>query len=339
MVEAARIAVDAMGGDGAPGVVVRGALQAQREHGVPVVLVGDHAAIEAELPAGARVAIEHAPDVFGMSEAPASLRRRPGTSIRVAARLVRERRAAAMVSCGHSGATLLATVIDIGLIPGVDRPAIAIDLPTAAGGRMVLLDAGASTDCRPDQLLGFASLGAAYANVLGIEEPRVGLLSIGEEDGKGNALVQATLPLLRELPLHVVGNIEPHHAHAGACDVLVTDGFSGNVFLKSAEGAVETVVGALRAELGRSVWTRLGGWLLGRALHRVKRRTGWDSHGGALLLGADGVVVVGHGRANEEAACAAVRRAHYTSTSKLVEAVGTRLTPHTAPPDRAAGSR
>lgn len=313
-----------MGGDEAPAAVVAGAVEASRR-GVPVVLVGDEARIAPLLPRASGVAIAHAPDAVAMGEEAASVRRRADASIRVAMRLVEGGEAAGVVSCGHTGALVIAAALDLGILDGVERPAIATLLPRSDGGRLVLLDAGANVDCRPELLACFALLGAAYAELLGVEDPRVGLLSIGEEDSKGNVQVRASLPLLRTLPLRVVGNVEPGAAMTGACDVLVCDGFVGNVLLKAAEGAVGVVVQLLREEISRRPSARFGAWLLEGALRRFRRRVAWDVQGGALLLGARGVVVVGHGRANPRAVAAAIELAARASSAGLVDALRDKL--------------
>ncbi len=316
------IAVDAMGGDHAPAELVAGALAAAND-GLSVVLVGDRSRLAPLLPRGSSVPILHAAATIAMDESPvAAVRNGRDSSLVVAVEAVRDGRVSAVVSCGNTGALLVAAVTRLGALPGVDRPAVATLLPRMDGGRLVLLDAGANVDCRPEQLVCFARLGAAYAVALGIEAPRVGLLSNGEEDGKGNMQVRATLPLLREASgLHVVGNVEPSAAMAGACDVLVCDGFVGNVLLKAAEGAVATVVGLLSEEVARTPRGSLGKWLLSPAFGRFRNRVAWDAHGGALLLGVGGAVVVGHGRARAGAVRAAIGVAHDAAVRGTVDAV------------------
>jgi glycerol-3-phosphate acyltransferase PlsX len=314
-----------MGGDHAPDEIVAGAVAAASA-GIPVVLVGQEARLKPLLPRRNPPPTVHAPEAVGMDEgAVAAVRRHEDTSVRVAMRLVRDGRASSVVSCGNTGAVLVAAVVDLGVLDHVERPAIATVLPRSDGGRLILLDAGANVDCKPEQLASFADLGAAYAESLGIPNPRIGLLSNGEEDGKGNAQVRATLPLLRAHKLHVVGNVEPVAAMGGACDVLVTDGFVGNVLLKAAEGAVNTVVHLLRAEIRRRPASWLGAWLLRGAFRRFRDRVAWDAHGGAVLLGTRAPVIVGHGRANAEAVRHAVRLAHEVSSQRLTEALGRRL--------------
>jgi glycerol-3-phosphate acyltransferase PlsX len=314
-----------MGGDFAPAEIVAGAVAAARD-GIPVVLVGHQDMVSRHLPRRGAPPLVHAPDVVAMGEgAVASVRRSEASSLRVAMRQLRDGQAGAVVSCGNTGAVLVAAMFDLGVLDGVDRPAIATVLPRSDGGRLVLLDAGANVDCKSEQLVSFAHLGAAYAEALGMRHPRVGLLSNGEEEGKGNAQVRAALPLLKASRLRVVGNVEPQAAMGGACDVLVTDGFVGNVLLKAAEGAVGTVVQLLRAEIRRRPSGIFGAWLLKGALRRFRDRVAWDAHGGAVLLGTRGTVVVGHGRANAEAVRHAIRLAHRSSGQQLVDAVSTRL--------------
>lgn len=315
-----------MGGDHAPAEIVAGAVRAAVE-GIPVTLVGREAAIRPLLARrGPHPAVLDAPDVVGMGDAAvAGVRRSERSSLRVALRSLRDGGADAVVSCGNTGAVLVGAVLDLGVLPGVDRPAICTVLPRADGGRLFLLDAGANVDCKPEQLVAFAALGVAYAEASGVPDPRVGLLSNGEEDGKGNVQVKATLPLLRASGLRVVGNVEPSAAMEGACDVLVTDGFVGNVLLKAAEGAVTTVVQLLRQEIRRTPVGWLGALLLRGAFRRFRDRVAWDAHGGAVLLGTPGLVVVGHGRANAVAVHQAIRLAHRTATSGLADRLRARL--------------
>ncbi len=313
-----------MGGDHAPHAIVEGALLAASD-GISVCLVGEPKRV-AQHGGAHRLRLIPAADAVGMGEsAVTAVRRSEDSSVRVALREVRSGSASAAVTCGHSGAALVAAMFDLGTIDGVGRPAIATVLPRADGGRLVLLDAGANVDCKPELLATFAQLGVGYAEALGLSEPRVGLLSNGEEDSKGNQQVRAALPLVRATGLNVVGNVEPQAALAGHCDVLVTDGFTGNVLLKAAEGAVGTAVGLLRAEIKRSPVGMLGAWLLRGALRRFREKVEWDAHGGAVLLGTNGTVVVGHGRANAQAVRGAIHLAHTTAQARLVDHVAARL--------------
>jgi glycerol-3-phosphate acyltransferase PlsX len=253
--------------------------------------------------------------------ASAAVRGDEPSSIRVALELVRDGRARAVVSCGNSGAVLVAAKIILGTFPGVDRPAIATILPRQDGGELILLDAGANVDCRPEQLVCFALLGSAYSEANGVVDPRVGLLSNGQEASKGNMLVRSTLPMLMESAINFIGPIEPTDAMAGGCDVLVCDGFAGNVFLKSAEAAAETVSKLLTLEIGKRNTGKLGAWLMSPALKRLKRHVNWDAYGGAMLLGTRGPVVVGHGRANAASIKAAIDRAHEAHSGSLVKKI------------------
>ena len=314
-----------MGGDDAPEAIVEGAVRAHAD-GLPVVLVGNRERVAPLLPRRNAPELVHAPDVVQMDESAASVRRRPDVSVRRTLALVKEGRCAGALSCGHSGALLVSALAELGTYPGVERPGIASVLPRSDGGRLVLMDAGANVDCKPEMLANFAQLGAIYAEAMGVERPRVGLLSNGEEEKKGNLQVRATLPLLRSLDLHVVGPVEPSAAMEGACDVLICDGFVGNVLLKAAEGAVHTVVTLLREEITRRPTGRLGAVLLHGAFRRFRDRVAWDAHGGALLLGVQGLVAVGHGRATPEAVAAAVAMVHAAAGSGLHEQLADRLT-------------
>jgi glycerol-3-phosphate acyltransferase PlsX len=310
-----RIAVDAMGGDHAPGRPVDGALAAARYLGIGVDLVGRSDQIHAELArhpdaAALDVRVSDAPDVVGMDESAAqALRRKPRSSVMVAAGLVRDGRCAALVTAGHTGAAVVAAHAVFGMLEGVDRPALAAIVPTKHGSA-VLLDAGATVECRPHHLLQFGMMGSAYGRVaLGIERPRVGLLSIGEEESKGTEVTREAHRLLKQAPLHFVGNIEARGIFAGEADVVVADGFTGNVALKLSEGVVEMVEDLLREELQSTFSSQMGYLLSQRAFRRFRKRVDYSEYGGAPLLGTAGVVVVGHGRSSVKAIRNAVAQA------------------------------
>jgi len=320
-----------MGGDEAPGPVVAGALQAARRRGVGVQLVGLGSLIEAEIErhggaAGLAVSVVEAPDTITMDEAPlAALRRKPGASIRVAAAQVARGDAAALFSAGHTGATFLAAHAAFGVLPGVDRPALAVTVPTRAGAA-ILLDAGANADCRPEHLFQFAVMGAAYARIaLSLELPRVGLLSIGEEPGKGNDLIREAHTLLLRAPVEFIGNIEAREFFSGRADVIVCDGFTGNIALKVGEGLVEAAEAMLREELGAELVSQIGGLLTRRAFARFKQRVDYAESGGAPLLGVNGVAVIGHGRSSAQAVengvVLAARLAEERMVARLAEAL------------------
>src|SRR5437867_4629415 len=310
------IAVDAMGGDYAPRHVVDGALAAVRHFDLGVTLVGRSAAIDAELVRHpdvdrARVRIVDATDVIDMTDSPAAaLRRKPAASIKVAAEAVARGTAAALFSAGHTGATVMAAHGAFGMLPGGDRPALAATVPTRRRPA-VLLDVGASVECRPAHLLQFAVMGSMYARVaFGIDAPRIGLLSIGEEETKGNELTREAHRLLKASSLAFIGNIEARDVYSGEADVIVCDGFTGNVALKISEGLVDVVEDLLREELSSTITMRVGSLLTRRALRRFRRRVDYSEYGGAPLLGVAGVAVVGHGRSSAKAVRNAVAMAY-----------------------------
>lgn len=313
-----RIAIDAMGGDGGPSVTVDGALVAARHLQVGLLLVGDAAAIETELarhPVASLfrridVQIADAPERVEMSESAAqALRRKPRASIRVAADAVRDGRADALFSAGHTGASVMAAHGAFGLLPGVDRPALATIIPTRRAPA-VLLDAGATVGCRAAHLVQFAVMGSAYARVaLGVAEPRVALLSIGEEESKGNDLTREAHQLLKSAPVRFIGNVEGRHVYAGDADVIVCDGFTGNVTLKLSEGLVETVEALLHDELAATFGGRVGYVLSRQAFRRFRRRVDYSEYGGAPLVGLNGLCIVGHGRSSAKAVANAVTMA------------------------------
>jgi glycerol-3-phosphate acyltransferase PlsX len=295
-----RIAVDAMGGDDAPGAIVDGAVDAARELNVAITLVGAEAVLAAAL---ARhhgwqqlpIDIVDAPDVVGMADAPVTaLRRLPRASIRVATEMAARNGHGAVVSAGNTGATVMAAHAAFGMLPGVDRPALATVIPTR-GRPAVLLDVGATVECRPQHLLQFAVMGAVHARLaLGTEAPRVGLLSIGEEETKGNELTREAHRLLKAAPVNFIGNIEGREIYSGEADVVVCDGFTGNIVLKTSEGLVEVVDHVLGDALRDMPAGR-------NAFERFRRRMDYSEYGGAPLLGVAGLAIVAHGRSSPRA--------------------------------------
>jgi glycerol-3-phosphate acyltransferase PlsX len=326
-----RIAIDAMGGDAGPAVVIDGALVAARHLQIGLLLVGDAHAIDAELsrhPAagGLDLQIVDAPERIEMAEpAAAALRRKPRASIRAAAEAVRDRRADALFSAGHTGASVIASHAALGLLPGLDRPAIATIIPTRRAPA-VLLDSGASVGCRASHLVQFAVIGSAYARVaLGRERPRVGLLSVGEEETKGNDLTREAHRLLKESPVHFVGNVEGREVFAGDADVIVCDGFTGNVTLKVSEGLVETIEALLRDELSATFSGRMGLALSRQAFRRFRRRVDYTEYGGAPLVGLNGLCIIGHGRSSAKAVANALTMAARGVREDLVGRIGRTL--------------
>jgi glycerol-3-phosphate acyltransferase PlsX len=300
-----RVAVDAMGGDHGPAVVVDGAIAAARHADVGVTLVGASDELRAELarhPGASRldILVEHAADAVGMGERPTeALRRRPQSSIRVSADLVARGAAEALFSAGNTGATVLAAYGGFGLLRGADRPALAATVPTIRG-TAVLLDVGANADCRPPHLVAFAAMGVVFARVgLGIDDPSVGVLSIGEEESKGNELTREAHRLLRETPLRFVGNVEARDLYSGLADVVVCDGFTGNVAIKVSEGIVAMVESVLGEEFAAVAGAGAGS--AGEAFEHFRARVDYSEYGGAPLLGVGRPVVVGHGRSSAKA--------------------------------------
>ncbi len=323
-----KIALDAVGGDFGLAPNIDGAVQAANAFGVEPVLVGPAGKIAAELSARGvagdkRFEIVDAPDLITMDEEPAAAcRAKPKSSIMVCAELVAAGRAAAMVSAGHSGATMAAvTLWHLKRIPGILRPAIAAPIPTSRGVT-ILLDAGANVDCKPWHLVQFAMMGSILSRHLyGVPEPTVGLLTIGEEEGKGNDLVKEAFPRLKAAGLNFAGAVEGRDVPAGKTDVVVCDAFVGNVLIKTMEGTAGAIVGLLKSEI-MSTWRyRLAGMVLKGALSRVKRRMSYDEYGGAPLVGVNGVVVIGHGSSNARAIAHALKAAKTLADSGMVAAL------------------
>ena len=321
------VAVDAMGGDHAPGAIVDGAVAAARHLDVGIVLIGPRDELETALgrhddwrALGIRTV--DAVDSIGMGDTPAAaLRRKPRASIRVAADVVARGDAAALVSAGNTGATVMTAYSAFGLIAGVDRPALATTIPTRARAA-VLLDAGANAECRPQHLLQFAVMGGVYARVaLGIAHPRVGLLSIGEEETKGNELTREAHRLLKSAPIQFIGNVEGREVYSGMADVIVCDGFTGNVALKTSEGLVDMVEALLGDELQATFSSQVGYLLSRRAFRRFRRRVDYSEYGGAPLLGAAGLAIVCHGRSSAKAIRNAIAMAYRFAASNFTRRV------------------
>jgi glycerol-3-phosphate acyltransferase PlsX len=316
------IAVDAMGGDFAPQSAVEGAVRAAAEDGASILLVGDRSRVEAELrrhgdPAG-RIEVVHADEVVGMDEpAITPIRKKRRSSIRLCAELVKDGRAQALVTAGNTGAAMISAKMVIGTVAGVDRPALAAVLPNQKG-RTVLLDVGANVDVKPTHLREFAVMGHFYAQeVIGTPAPRIGLMSIGEEESKGTELTREVFKVLKTTGLNFVGNVEGRDVFNGTVDVIVCDGFVGNVVLKSAEALAEFILKMLRTEIEASPRARMGYLMAKPAFDRFRQRTDYSEYGAAPLLGINGGCFIGHGRSNARAVQNAIRRA--------VEFTGARL--------------
>lgn len=308
----ARIAVDAMGGDRAPAAVVQGALSAAREWGHEILLVGREDVVRAELQRldarAGEVEVVHAPEVIEMHEPPVlALRRKKQSSIRVGAHLVREGRVQGFVSAGNTGAVMAGSKVSMGTLHGIDRPAVTAVLPSLMG-RAVWLDVGANVDSKPAHMLQFALMGSLYAReILGVQEPRVGLLSIGEEDLKGNDLTREVFRELQDSTFRFIGNVESRDIFNGNCDVIVCDGFTGNVSLKAVESVAEMLAKLLKRELRSSLMARLGLVLASPALRRFKKVVDYAEYGGFPLLGVRGSVIICHGRSSPKAIKNAIR--------------------------------
>ncbi|MBN1660374.1 MAG: phosphate acyltransferase PlsX [Anaerolineae bacterium] len=334
-----KIVVDAMGGDHAPAVVVEGAVEAVRSLGIDVVLVGQQAAVEAELAkhdtASLPLSVVHAPEVISMDEhnPAAAVKAQKESSMVVGMELVKQHEADAFFTAGHSGGALASALFRLGRIRGIRRPALSTIFPSqtpdrggypsgAGTGFCFLLDIGANVDCKPEYLVQFAMMGSIYAErVLGVTNPRVGIVSNGEEEGKGNELVQQTTPLLRASPINFIGNVEGKDIPRGIADVIVTDGFTGNVIIKLAEGVSKMLLEILKDEIMSSNISKVGALLAKPAFDSVRQRLDYREYGGAPLLGIDGVVFVGHGRSDAVAVRNAVRLTAQAVENGIVEAI------------------
>jgi glycerol-3-phosphate acyltransferase PlsX len=313
------IVLDAMGSDKAPDPEIRGAILACRQLDVRVHLVGPEELLRPKLREALKthngngpklpIFIAQASEWITMEDKAAqAVRSKRDSSMRVGLKMVREGRAAGFVTAGNTGAAMATAKMVLGSLAGVDRPALATVLPTTPGTPCVLLDVGANVDCDPENLVQFAVMGHMYAkNVLHVAKPRVGLLSIGEEDSKGNSLTRDTLPLLRALPLNFLGNVEGRDLYNGHADVVVCDGFVGNVALKTSEGLAKLVNTSLRESLKSTVTSVVGALLSQKAFKAFKKRLDYSEYGGAPLLGVRGVCIVGHGSSNERAIMNGIR--------------------------------
>lgn len=350
-----RIAIDAMGGDYAPQAIVEGSLWAAQEYGVGLELVGREDELQAEIDrikhAGCiysdcgtkghkrRIKIDfdkidytitHASEVIGMGEAVGqSIRRKKDSSIVASVRAVAEGRCEAVVSAGSTGAAMAASLFGLGRIHGVSRPAIAVTIPTTKQP-VVLIDGGANSDCSPEMLAQFAEMGSVYAKfAVGVENPKVGILSIGEEEGKGNALVKETYPILKDMHekgiINFVGNVEGKEFFANKCDVIVADGFAGNIALKVTEGTASMLLKMIKSEFKSDLLGCLVGLMAKPFLRRILKRINWEVFGGMLLIGVNGISVIAHGRSSsyamKNAVGAAVKVLNKDINSKIAEKI------------------
>ncbi len=321
-----RIILDAMGGDYAPPVAVEGAVMAARELGVEVVLVGREEDIQTELARhdtrGLSLPIVHASQVIEMHEHPAAaVKAKPDSSMVVGMKMLKQGEADAFVSAGNSGGVMAAAIFHLGRIKGIKRPALATPYPTTKG-YCFLIDVGANTDCKPEYLLQFALMGHVYAErVMGIKNPRIGLLSNGEEETKGTVVVQEAHQLLKASGLNFIGNVEGKDIPAGMADVVVSDGFTGNVVVKLSEGLAMALMGIIKEEMKKRPLAILGGLLAREAFKAVARRLDYREYGGGPLLGVDGVVIVAHGRSDAVAIKNAIRAAKKAVEGGILTAI------------------
>ena len=323
-----RIALDALGGDFGAKPNVLGALKAVEDFGFDVILVGDSNLIKRELDlAGkydeSKISIIHAPEFIDMAASPArECRGKKNASIVVCADLVKTGKADAMISAGNSGATMVAGLFGLGRIKGIDRPAIASPMPTQRGVSLVV-DAGANADCKAINLLQFAVMGSIYSNIAyGVASPLVGLLSIGEEEGKGNLLVKEVTKHIKNLGINYYGNIEGRDVHTGMIDVVVCDGFVGNIVLKLSEGLAKSLFEMIKKEIKKRPLAMLGALMAKPAFKAIKNETNPDTYGGAPLLGVNGPVIICHGKSNEVAIYNSIRVAGRLVHSNAVKAIG-----------------
>jgi phosphate acyltransferase len=318
-----KIAVDAMGGDNAPQAVVAGAIEAAMEYGIGIILVGIEKIVQQELdkhPQAKTLPLEirNAVEVVDMHDSAATVfRRKKDSSIRVANELVKNGEASAVISAGHTGAAMSTSLFVLGRVEGVERPAIATFMPTITG-TSILLDMGANVDCKPLHLLQFAIMGDVYARyLLKNSNPRVGLLSIGEEETKGNELTKEAFKLLAETSLNFIGNVEGRDVVSGKADVIVCDGFIGNVVLKVSEAVAEAIGTFLRTDIEKSIISRLGYFMMRPAFKSLRSRVDYAEYGGAPLVGINGISIISHGRSSNRAIKNAIRVASELATSDV----------------------
>ncbi len=325
-----------MGGDHAPSTVVEGAVLAAIELNAEIILVGDQEEVGQALrhypSRGLSISIVHAPQKVRMDDPPSLVvRKKRESSIWIATELVKKKEAVAVISAGNTGASMATALFILGPIPGVERPAIATSLPTLRGTSL-LIDVGANVDCKPQQLLQFAIMGQIYAKeVMGIAQPKVGLLSIGEEDTKGNELTKEAFKLIKASTVNFIGNVEGRDIYAGTADVVVCDGFIGNVALKLSEGLADAMIQLLKREIMTSYLAKLGALLLKPCFKRFRKKIDYAEYGGAPLLGVDGISIICHGRSSAKAIKNAVRMAMEASVHGVNNHIKEQIACHVTP--------
>jgi glycerol-3-phosphate acyltransferase PlsX len=320
-----KVAVDAMGGDFGPHVVVEGAVRASREYDIEVFLVGAEDLLKKEFEginhSKTNISIVNASDSIEMDEGIFALRRKQRSSIRIGAQLVKEGKADALVSTGNTAAVVYISKKTLGALKGVEKPALSLLVPTLKGFTL-LIDVGASVNCRPHHLEQFAIMGHVFIeNVLGLKRPRIGLMSVGEEESKGNELTREAFERLEASPLNFIGNVEGKDIFSGKADIIVSDGFTGNVALKVSEGMVETFFYMARNEIMKNIFAKIGFFLMKRNLRKVYKKIDYAEYGGAQLLGINGVCIIGHGRSSATAVKNAVGLAKNFVVNKVQEKI------------------
>lgn len=325
-----KIIVDAMGGDNAPQAPIEAAVRAVKELDVDIVLVGQTNTIKEELkkykyPQN-KITIEEAPDIISNHEEPAkAVRSKKGASIVVAANMLKKGDGDAVLSCGNTGALLTAGLLIVGRIKGILRPSLATTLPTAKGPKL-LIDAGANTNCKPENLVQFGIMGSVYMkNIFNLPSPKVGIMSNGEEEGKGDELTKKTFPLMKEAPFNFIGNIEGRDVMEGTADVMVCDGFVGNVILKTVEGMGHVISDMMKAMFKKNLKTKIGALCVMDGINEFKAKMDYREYGGAPLLGCKKPVIKGHGSSDAKAVFNAIRQAKLFVTTDVINGITEKL--------------
>ncbi len=320
-----KVAVDAMGGDFAPRAVVEGAVKAAQEHKIEILLVGDEKIVKKEFErlnkSKAKITFINASEAIGMGEGILSFRKKQRSSIRIGTQLVKEGDAEAFVSNGNTGAIVYISKKILGALKGVEKPALSLLVPTLKG-LTLLIDVGANVNCRPSHLVQFSVMGHIFMeNVMGLKNPKIGLMSIGEEDSKGNELTREVFAKLQASTLNFIGNVEGKDTYTVKADIIVSDGFTGNVALKVSEGVVETIFYMARNEIMKNIFAKVGLFLMKRNLRKLYKKVDYTEYGGAQLLGINGVCIIGHGRSNPTAVKNAIGLAKDFVVNKVQEKI------------------
>ena len=334
-----KVAVDAMGGDFGPKVTVEGAIKASQELDIEILLVGSETRVRREFDrldsSNANVTIVNASEEISMSEGILSFRKKKKSSIRIGAQLLKEKKAAAFVSTGNTAAIVYISNKVLGALKGVERPALSLLVPTLSGPTL-LIDVGANVNCQPHHLEQFAVMGRIFMeSILGLKEPRIALMSVGEERTKGNDLTREVYALLMESSMNFIGNVEGKDIYSGKADVIVSDGFTGNIALKVSEGVVDTMFNMARTEIMKNLFAKIGFLLMKRNLKKLYKKVDYSEYGGAQLLGINGVCIIGHGRSNVVAVKNAIKMAKDFVKNKVQEKIQAEISPLSEKVERA----